>query len=55
MGRLLGRLVGRDSFCGWDCDITDFGAFEIALLVAAFAASFLIGRRVLRTRTRRKS
>jgi hypothetical protein len=46
--RLLGRMLGKASYCGFDCPVSEFGWPEYAILGLVFLGAFLGARAVMR-------
>ena len=47
ISRLLGRLIGRNTDCGLDCDIFQLGWAEYLLLLVFFVFVFVATRKVI--------
>ena len=46
ISRMIGRLIGRTSDCGLDCDVSDLGIAEYLLLLIVFILVFVMARKI---------
>ena len=45
-GRIIGRIIGRMSDYGLDCDASDFGIAEYLILFVVFILVFIMARKI---------
>lgn len=46
VGRVMGRMIGRTSDCGIDCDVSEFDIAEYLILAIVFILVFLAARKI---------
>jgi len=45
-GRIIGRVIGRTSNCGLDCDVSELGIAEYLILFVVFVLVFVVARKI---------
>jgi hypothetical protein len=48
LGSMIGRIIGRNSDCGLDCDISELGWPEYLLLIVIFTVFIFITKKIIR-------